>query len=51
MEELLKSDIIFNGNFEKNLNFEGLTRKIQMRPLEHKFIEDKFTKKKKSIKK
>ena len=34
---------------EKNLNFEGLTRKIQMRPLEHKFIEDKNTKKKKCV--
>ena len=34
---------------EKNLNFEGLTRKIQMRPLEHKYIEDKFTKKKKCV--
>ena len=34
---------------EKNLNFEGLTRKIQMRPLEHKFIEDEFTKKKKCV--
>ena len=34
---------------EKNLNFEGLTRKIQMRPLEYKYTEDKFTKKKKLI--
>ena len=34
---------------EKNLNFEGLTRKIQMRPLEHKFIEDPETKAKKLV--
>ena len=34
---------------EKNLNFEGLTRKIQMRPLEYKYIEDKFTKTKKFV--
>ena len=34
---------------EKNLNFEGLTRKIQMRPLEYKYTEDKLTKKKKLI--
>ena len=34
---------------EKNLNFEGLTRKIQMRPLEHKFIVDEFTKNKKCV--
>ena len=32
---------------EKNLNFEGLTRKIQMRPLEYNIIEDKKTKTKK----
>ena len=32
---------------EKNLNFEGLTRKIQIRPLEWKFIEDQYTKIKK----
>ena len=34
---------------EKNLNFEGLTRKIQMRPLEFKYIEDKTTNTKKFI--
>ena len=28
---------------EKNLNFEGLTRKIQIRPLEWKFVENKIT--------
>ena len=32
---------------EKNLNFEGLTRKIQMRPLEYNLVEDKETKTKK----
>ena len=29
---------------EKNLNFEGLTRKIQIRPLEWKYVENKITK-------
>ena len=31
---------------EKNLNFEGLTRKIQLRPLEYKQVIDKYTGKK-----
>ena len=34
---------------EKNLNFEGLTRKIQMRPLEYEFVEEKYTKTKKCV--
>ena len=34
---------------EKNLNFEGLTRKIQIRPLEYKYIDDNYTKTKKCV--
>ena len=54
-DELTKSDNFDIKLFqiklilEKNLNFEGLTRKIQMRPLEHKFVEDTSTNAKKCI--
>ncbi len=54
-DELTKSDNFDIKLFqiklilEKNLNFEGLTRKIQMRPLEYKYVEDTTTNVKKCI--
>ena len=54
-DELIKSDNFDIKLFqiklilEKNLNFEGLTRKIQIRPLEYKYVEDNITKNKKYV--
>ena len=54
-DELIKSDNFDIKLFqiklilEKNLNFEGLTRKIQIRPLEYKYVEDNITKNRKYV--